>query len=200
MATDLEQELEKETNEVADNDTDTIIEDNHDFEELALEEEPEEEEESDRPRATGGSLKKMAYRLVKTFNAMQKRLLLAAYRRRILQPGDADKTAQWMELNEQSSQFDWEKVVTRNPENEAIYKRVSKFMKLCDELPLKEDEMQDIAEPLAEVIEKREALQMSPEVALLLAVVIAMIPRLEPLLPGFGSVFKKAKEKIDKAA
>lgn len=203
---DLEKELGKATEEVKAapgvDDMPTPNEPSEEDFELEELEESEGLEGLDDPdeenhRITGASLKTMALRIVKAFNVVQKRTFLPLYKKRILQSGDEDVAANWLNVQETNKNFDWEQTVTKNPENYAIYKRVSKFQQLCEELPLTEDEINDIADPLAEVMEKRESLRMSPEGALALAVFLVMLPRIEPILPGLGSIFKKAKEKAE---
>jgi len=87
-----------------------------------------------------------------------------------------------------------------NPEIFACYERFEQCRDLIKEAPLSQEEIDDIAEPLAEVMAKYNALQVGPEASLAFAIFIVMVPRIEPLIPGFRDIMQGVAGRVKAAA
>lgn len=197
---DLERELEDETEEAQteedfeepdDFPTPEDIDDNDDFDHEMITPDEEEDDDDgayrDDPEFTKDYFHKTAHRWVKAFNALQKSILRRSYKKSILQKGDAEKAKEWQRKKAQTN-AKFEDIVDGDWE---VQERLERYMKAVEELPFTKDEAEDIAAPLAELVEKYRHLRMSPEMALIVAVTIAMLPRLEPIFPNVNDWFSK---------
>ncbi|MEQ8628095.1 hypothetical protein [Ekhidna sp.] len=195
----LEDELKKateEANEVEELEDDfepspESFDDEGDFDDF---DEPDFDDEADEEPTFSGDPKKTARRWIKTFNALQKWVLKGLYKKKILTSEDSEQIRKWKAQHKANPNVKMEDVIEGDAER---YERFDRFLTAVEDLPFTEEEIQDIAEPLSELIEKHRRLQMSPEVALLLAVIIVMLPRLEPILPDMTAIFNRAKKQAE---
>lgn len=190
---DLEKELDKPTEEVytgedfEDQEPESIESD--DFEDSALfdQEEPDEDpENSFHDKFSPDYLHKTAQRWVKAFDHLQRGIMRTMYRKTMLKDGDADKAKQWARQYEKSG-GKMEDIINGDWETK---ERLDKYTEALKELPFTEADREAIAEPLSELIEKYKHLQLSPEWALVFAVSIVMLPRIEPIMPNLKDLFK----------
>lgn len=200
----LESELEKVTNYVAGEEpSEEIGAENYSedsgsfFDELDLDE-PEIDEESEEfdeePGESKESLQKMARRFVRFFDALQRLSLRPVYKRTILRPGDKEAADEFIRRAKSSGNSSIQDIDGLESDQVA---RIEKFMEAMKDLPLSDDDMESLIDPLADVIEKHRSLRMSPEAALVFSLLIVMLPRIEPIMPGLGNLFKKASEAAD---
>lgn len=154
-------------------------------EDWPVEDEPEPTQQ-DQSRFTPDYLRKTANRWVRAFDSLQRALIRPLYKKTILHEGDEAKAKAWTRKYEETGgkmqdiiAGDWE-----------TKERLDRYTKAMESLPLSDDEREAIAEPLSELIEKYKHLQMSPEWALVFAVAIVMLPRLEPVFPSIRDLFK----------
>lgn len=109
----------------------------------------------------------------------------------ILEPGDAAK------LNDLSRRVRLGRPLSKGEvfdeatkEDPALIDVLLRWEK-CDEAikgaPFTDEEKEYLREPLGLVIEKYDFLKAGPELVLLMAVCLVMIPRITPLMPGFSS-------------
>lgn len=189
---DLEKELAKETEYIHDQ-PEVEEEEEPAPDDLDLDEElPDEEEPVEDDTPSRDSLQKMAMRWVKAFNAVQKMALRPVYRKTILQPGDHESAEEALKAYKENPGVRVEEVFQGD---KGTMRRIEKFLDAMNELPFTDDEMESLADPLAEVIEKHRSLRMSPEAALVLSLLIVMLPRIEPVIPGLAKALKKAVNK-----
>lgn len=133
--------------------------------------------------------KKSARRWIDFLDNLQKPLLVASYRKTILHPGDEERMDAYEQQRAQRGRFSIEDAVTEDSSFYHILTRAREFTQLCDKAAFTEDEKESLTGPLAEVLERHSRLQLSPEMALLLAVAMVMLPRVAPLIPQFRKGF-----------
>ena len=153
------------------------------------EEETETYSEEDEEPGYAPDPKVSARRWIKAINVLQKGILRRMYKKKILNEGDDEKVRKWKRDHQINPNARIEDVLEGDAET---FDRVDRFMKAVEELPFTEDDINDMAEPLSEVIQKYKRLQMSPELALVISVMIVMLPRIEPVMPGFTRIFRRA--------
>ncbi|MGI4862455.1 MAG: hypothetical protein ACRYFZ_00915 [Janthinobacterium lividum] len=154
---------------------------------------PEAEADEDEPTAaplpTPEDARKSARRWIDFIDNMQKPALIASYRNAILRPGDEARMDAYEQERAGRGRYSIEDAVTDDKDFYYVLARAKEFAELCDKAAFTEDEKQSLTDPLAEVLEKHSRLQLSPEMALLLAVAMVMLPRVAPLIPQFRKGF-----------
>jgi hypothetical protein len=138
---------------------------------------------------SAADLKKSARRWIDFVDNLQKPLLVASYRKTILHPGDEERMDAHEQQRAQRGRFSIEDAVTEDSTFYHVLTRAREFTDLCDKAAFTEDEKESLTGPLAEVLERHSRLQLSPEMALLLAVAMVMLPRVAPLIPQFRKGF-----------
>jgi|GEM_PF-3353140 len=188
---DLEKELDKSTEEIntaPDFEEAEPEENEDDFEEdysALMDEDGDMDESAPEPTHTKEYIKKTADRLVSAFDILQRAIMKPLYKKTMLRPGDADKAKKWARERENGQKI--EDIVAGDYDTK---ERLDAYVKALETLPLSDDDKEAIADPLSELVEKYRHLQLSPEWALVFAVGIVMLPRLEPLLPNMKDLFK----------
>ncbi|MEL6558340.1 MAG: hypothetical protein AAFQ94_09160 [Bacteroidota bacterium] len=187
---DLIDELNEATKPVEEFKPDAEIDqeiDSEDFDETPELDEPV----IDEPVTSPGGFKRMAKRWIKTFNVFQKTLLKPAYKKSMLQTGDIDKMAKYKEHAE-STKKDVTDIYHSHEGSYEVFQRFERYARAVEDLPLTQEEIDDLTEPLAEVIQKYSYMQVGPEGQLLLAVLVIMLPRIEPVFPSITKLFSGA--------
>lgn len=183
-------ELEEATKPVDEFKPETEIDqeiDSDDFEET-VDDVPETAQ--DDPVISAGGFKRMAKRWIQTFNVFQKTLLKPSYQRTILEKGDIEKMRSYRK-DAELSKCDITDIYHENEESYHVIERFDKYMKAVEDLPLTQEEIDDLTEPLSEVIQKYNSMQVGPEGQLLLAVLVIMLPRVEPVFPSIAKLFNR---------
>lgn len=139
--------------------------------------------------------KSTAHTWVKWFNSLMKMSFPWFYEKTVLRKGDKEKMSDFVARNKDKSEVEMSYLSATDPEMRPVTNRFERYAKACEQVPLSEDEMNMIAEPLSELIIKYKAMQLGPEWSLVIAVFIVMLPRFEPLMPGLGQLFTKAQTK-----
>jgi hypothetical protein len=134
-------------------------------------------------------IKKAARRWIDFVDNLQKPLLVASYRRTVLHEGDTERMAAFEQTRTARGRYSIEDAVTEDGEFYHVLTRAREFADLCDKAAFTDDEKESLTGPLAEVLERHSRLQLSPEMALLLAVAMVMLPRVAPLIPQFRKGF-----------
>lgn len=142
---------------------------------------------------TAAKAKGMAQRWVKTFSSGLKLLFTAVYKSSILKPGDAEKMQELVRQNKGKSDKEIFDAINANDPIYDVSNRFEKYMKAVDEIPLSQDEIDSIAEPLEELIVKYKALQLTPEWMLVISVGLVMLPRVVPIMPDLSKIFQPKK-------
>lgn len=187
---DLAKELEEPTEEIIEaqdfeeSEPESNADDFENFETEIEDIDPEDEP----PKAKKFNAKKIAYYWIRSFNIIQKRVMKSLYKKTILQKGD-------QEAVERNIQQEDAGIVIGEPEKGTPEyfqrQRMEKFLKYCEAAPFTDDEVEMLVDPLAQVVEKYKALQLTPEGQLALAVFFVMLPRLDPLFPSLTKMFEK---------
>ena len=138
---------------------------------------------------SAADLKKSAQRWIDFIDNLQKPALVASYRRTILQPGDEERMSRYEQERAARGKYSIQDAVSDDSDFYHILERAREYGELCDKAAFTTDEKESLAGPLAEVLEKHSRLQLSPEMALLLAVAMVMLPRVAPLIPQFRKGF-----------
>lgn len=133
--------------------------------------------------------RKSARRYIEFVDNLQKPLLVSAYRKTILHPGDESLMESYELERAKRGKYSVEDAVSENDELYHAMTRAREFMQLCDSAPFTNDEKESLTGPLAEVLQKHQAMHLTPEMALLLAVAMVMLPRVAPLIPQFRKGF-----------
>ncbi len=147
------------------------------------------EEPAVEPVANPEDARKSARRWIDFLDNLQKPALIASYRNTILRPGDEARMDAYEQERAARGRYSIEDAVTDDKDFYHVLARAKEFAELCDRAAFTDDEKQSLTDPLAEVLEKHQRLQLSPEVALLLAVAMVMLPRVAPLIPQFRKGF-----------
>lgn len=194
--------------------TETFTVNETDFDQLELDpenEQPDELNESspggekppgEVPKKPSRSFKKIATSFVKTFESVVLKMGAKwAYPQILLKEGDAELVVDFRErlkvVPEREQNSFSANILLENNDLRSALTRVEKAMDCIHNAPLSKDEFDMLVDPLAEVIEKYKWMQVGPEANLLLAVIIIMIPRVEPLFPGLMSqIDSKVREKM----
>jgi hypothetical protein len=124
-----------------------------------------------------------ARRIIKFVNKAQKPFLVKAYRSKHLKEGDEEVIKDQKISGVFDNEHRYQQELERNPEFKSICKRFNYYTELIEGIEFTDDEQQSLEEPLAEVLAKWNKFQMTPEMALLMAVAMVMLPRIEPLFP-----------------
>lgn len=141
------------------------------------------------PAPTPADAKKSARRLIDFVDNLQKPLLVNAYKSTVLLDGDYEKVQEYHKQREARGKFSFQEAITEDDAFYDVSKRFEEYMELVKAAPFTDDEKDSLSGPLAEVLEKHTAFQLTPEVALLLAVAMVMLPRVAPLIPMFKKGF-----------
>ncbi|MEZ0610458.1 hypothetical protein ACAW74_18230 [Fibrella sp. WM1] len=146
----------------------------------------------DEPQPKGRAFfRRQATQLVRTFDVAQKTLLRSwVYPRTILEPGDRELVTEYRTRAKAAKKTKQLQLPDQDDDLWNALNRYEQLDKACEELPLTDDEKADLIAPLADVLEKHQKGALSPEMALLLAVAMIMLPRLEPVFPKLFSSFK----------
>lgn len=134
-------------------------------------------------------IKKAARRWIDFIDNLQKPVLVASYRRTVLHEGDTERITAFEQARAARGRYSIEEAVTEDGEFYHVMTRAREFAELCDKAAFTNDEKEALTGPLAEVLERHSRLQLSPEMALLLAVAMVMLPRVAPLIPQFRKGF-----------
>jgi hypothetical protein len=130
------------------------------------------------------NIKKSADRWVRAFNSLQKLIYPRLYKKKILKPGDQEIINDYIRKKETSTDPRFlEDAVTADDRLYHTLKRYETLEKSLKRIPLTKEEKEELAEPLAELMEKRRSLVMGPEMSLIISAVIVTLPRLEPFFP-----------------
>jgi hypothetical protein len=137
------------------------------------------------------NFKKIASGFVKFFNSLLKIGAKRLYPEVILKPEDPAILVDLKTRTEMIPDRDKEAFLASELESKDTlryaWNRLSRVEELIAAAPLTEDEKEMLIDPLADVIEKYRWMQVGPEANLLLAVIVVMAPRIEPLFPGLMS-------------
>lgn len=162
-----------------------------------------EQEPTDKPESqinntiTPDKAKSTAQTWIKWFNSLMKMGFPYLYKKSVLKKGDQEKMNEFVRTQKAAGQSErqMEEAISSDNELWPVKNRFDKYLKACDEIPLSQDEIDYIAEPLSELIIKYKFMQLSPEWSLVIAVLIVMLPRFEPFMPGIGKIISSATEK-----
>lgn len=133
-------------------------------------------EDEDQPLKTLSECRRDAKAAVDLVDGLQTTVLKRyVYPKTILVKGDKDKLRRYFDENERSEDvFD-------------AYKRYQKLVEYSEALPFDKEDKERIIKPLSRIIQKYQTKALSPEWTLVLAVLIVMLPRLQPLFPSIFS-------------
>jgi hypothetical protein len=162
--------------------TDDLSDDFDEAEEVETETEKDPENEIPLSKA---EIKKAAKRWIGLFDKMQKPFLVNAYEKAILKPGDEQLLKSHQKNVDLTGPKKIKDAISENDDLYYVLKRYDEYIDACKNIPFSEEEKEMIAEPLAELVEKYKKMHLSPEMALVAAVVMVMLPRVEPLFPQF---------------
>lgn len=143
----------------------------------------------DAPTKTPADARKSAERWISFVDNLQRPMLIAAYRKNVLHPGDTERITEYEQKRAARGKYSIEDAVSEDTDFYHVLARAKEFSELCDKAAFTADEKETLAGPLSEVLEKYTSLQVTPEVALLLAVAMVMLPRIAPLVPLFRKGF-----------
>ncbi len=135
----------------------------------------------------------MATRWVKTFSSAMKVFFSWSYKKTILKPGDEQAMAEFVKAHKGQSEKEMQDAITNDSPMYDVSNRFDKYLKACESIPLDQDEIDSIAEPLEELIIKYKNLQLTPEWMLVISVGLVMLPRVTPLMPDLSKLFAGKK-------
>ncbi len=133
---------------------------------------------------------KTAARYVKMFSAIMKMIFKPIYKRTLLEPGDIEKMRDLQNQNRGRSDKSIEEAISSDNALWPVVNRFDKYMKAVEDIALDKEEIEMLAEPLAEVLHKYKKSQLSPEWMLVISTGMVMIPRLAPMMPDITNIFK----------
>lgn len=144
------------------------------------------------PAKNRAFFRRQAKQFVKTFDVAQKTVLGSiVYPKAILEPGDRELVADYRVKYKTSRKSNRLEIPAKGDELYDALQRYEKLDQACSELPLTPEEQADLIAPLTDVLEKHERKALTPEWALVVAVFLVMLPRLEPMFPKlFASLTK----------
>ena len=133
-------------------------------------------EDEDQPIKTLSECRRDAKAAVDLMDGLQTTVLKRyVYPKTILEKGDKDKLRRYFDENERSEDvFE-------------AHKRYLKLVEYSEALPFEKEDKERIIKPLSRIIHKYQTKTLSPEWTLVLAVLIVMLPRLQPLFPSIFS-------------
>lgn len=152
-------------------------------------EEPEKQVKEDVKVYTSDQAKATAISWVKKFSSIMKIIFAPLYRKTILAPGDEEKMREFVNKNKALSEKEKEAAIHSDHELSKVADRFDKYVKAIDDIPLNADEIEDLAQPLSELIIKYKNLQLGPEWTLAIAAGFITLPRLAPLMPDLSKIF-----------
>lgn len=138
---------------------------------------------------TPDQAKTTAISWVKRFSSVMKIIFTPLYRKTILAPGDAEKMQNFVRANKALNEKEKEAAMHSDHELSKVADRFDKYIKACEDIPLNADEIEDLAQPLSELIIKYKNLQLGPEWMLAIAAGFITLPRLAPLMPDMSKIF-----------
>lgn len=153
------------------------------------------DQEDPDPTITQDKASSMARSWVKMFSSLMKLVFKPIYKKTILAKGDIEKMEAFRQKNAGMSEKQMEEALHSEHDLYPVANRFDRFMKAVEDLPLDQDEIDSIANPLSEVIVKYRKLQLGPEWMLLFAVCLVMVPRLSPMMPDLSKIFASADKK-----
>ncbi|MBO0930350.1 hypothetical protein [Fibrella aquatilis] len=144
------------------------------------------------PPKTRSFYRRQATQFVRTFDVAQKTVLASfVYPRTMLEPGDRALVSEYRTRYKTAKRSNRLEVpVEGDPLWDAL-RRYEQLDAAVGELPLTDDEKADLVAPLTDVLEKHQKKALTPEWALVVAVFLVMLPRLEPLFPNLFSSLQK---------
>ncbi|OJW76314.1 hypothetical protein [Spirosoma sp. 48-14] len=129
---------------------------------------------------------------INLFDSLQSGVLKPIYRSKYQEPDDADLIRRYKEETRQikaGTLLEENRTVGTDPFLDAV-QRVADCNDAVKTLPFTAREKTKLKEPLAKVLEKYSSVSISPEMALLLAVLMIMAPRIIQVLPeSWGDKF-----------
>lgn len=152
-------------------------------------EEPVKEVKEEIKTYTPDQAKATAISWVKKFSSIMKIIFAPLYRKTILAPGDEEKMRDFVRKNQSLSEKDKEAAIHSDHELSKVADRFDKYVKAIDDIPLNADEIEDLAQPLSELIIKYKNLQLGPEWTLAIAAGFITLPRLATLMPDLSKMF-----------
>ncbi|GAA4353052.1 hypothetical protein GCM10023185_13290 [Hymenobacter saemangeumensis] len=147
------------------------------------------DDETETAAPTPEDALKSARRIISFVDNLQKPFLVSAYKRSVLWPGDEEKLTEFNRQRAARGKYSLQDAITEDSDFYQVSKRAEEFFALCEAAPFTDDEKDSLAGPLSEVLEKYTSLQLTPEMALLAAVAMVMLPRVAPLIPAFRKGF-----------
>ena len=182
---DLIAEMARPTDQVADAvDPDEAQPDPNDFDEgysqAGLGDDPDGDLPPPDPAPNKSFWRSQARMWVNAFNTLQQSVLGSyVYPKAILEPADRRKLNRFKEKSKGKRKED----LFLDDDIQAVLDRYAELDSQIGKLPFSADEKETLTAPLADLLAKHQQGKLSPEVALLIAVSIVMIPRLAPGLP-----------------
>lgn len=157
--------------------------------------EPVKQETPPEPPFSLEKAKSNAVSWVKRFSTLMKSAFVPLYKWTVLAKGDIKKMEDFTRDNKGKSEQQVEDALHSDHELWPVANRFDKYMAAVKEIALTDEEINDIAEPLSELIMKYKKLQLSPEWMLAIAVFFVMLPRLQPMMPDLSKIFNSAQQK-----
>lgn len=138
---------------------------------------------------TPDQAKTTAISWVKRFSSIMKFVFTPLYRKTILAKGDVEKMQNFVRENRALSEKEKEAAMHSDHELSKVADRFDKYLKACEEIPLNADEIEELSQPLSELIIKYKNLQLGPEWMLAIGVGFVSVSRLVPLFPDLSKIF-----------
>ena len=135
----------------------------------------------------------MAARWVKTINSGMKMLFASVYKSTMLKPGDVKAMEEFVRAHKGQSEKEMQDAITNDSPMFDVSNRFDKYLKAVEKIPLDQDEMDSLTEPLEELILKYKNMQLTPEWMFAISVGMIMIPRVAPLWPDVTKIFATKK-------
>ncbi len=158
---------------------------------------PAAEQVSQKLEWTADKAKATANTWVKWFNSFMKLSFPWFYKKTILEKGDEKKMADFVRLHRGKTEKEMQDIISNDDNLWPVQNRFDRYLKAMEAAPLSSEEMEFIAEPLSELIIKYRWMQLGPEWSLVIAVLLIMLPRLEPVIPGLKKAFSSDEAKTD---
>lgn len=174
-AVDLLSEMSRPTEQVAEEQDDDENLNPDDFED---DDDPEPGEQE--PVQDKSFWREQARMWISAFDTLQRSALANyVYPKAILEPTDRQKLARFKNRTKGRRKDD----IVYDDDIQSVLDRYAELEENIGKLPFSSGEKETLTAPLANLLEKHQSGQLSPEVALIIAVAIVMIPRLAPGLP-----------------
>ncbi|MBO0946988.1 hypothetical protein [Fibrella forsythiae] len=159
---------------------------------LEVDQDPVSTDPGAEPTKNRAFFRRQATQFVKTFNVAQKTVLSSVvYPKTILEPGDKQLVADYRVKYKTRSKSNKLEIPAEGDELYDALRRYEQLDQAISELPLSAEEQADLIAPLTDVLEKHQQKALTPEWALVVAVFLVMLPRLEPVFPKLFSSLTK---------